>query len=295
MNVEAQHLFVTAPDGLKLHVCCHGCRTERTRTVVCLPGLSRSTEDFDALAQALASDPEHPRRVFSVDYRGRGQSEYDRDPGNYSLTVELADLVAALTALEIHSAVFVGTSRGGILAMMLAAVRPVAMDGVVLNDIGPVIDIKGLVRIKSYVGRMPQPKSFDDGAEILRQLFGTQFPTLTVADWQAFARRSFAEQSGMLVPRYDPKLARVFKGMDFERALPPLWKEFAALAAIPLMVVRGANSDVLSAGTVEAMRLRHPDMETFEVPDEGHAPLLMEGEVVSRIAAFVDRCGRGGK
>ena len=168
---DSAHFFVSAPDGLRLHARGYGARGRR-RPVVCLPGLARTTDDFDALATALANDPDRARHVLAIDYRGRGKSEYDRDPANYNIATEIADLLAVLTALEIEPAVFVGTSRGGILAMMLATVRPAAIAGVVLNDIGPVIETKGLVRIKSYLGRLPQPKSFEDAAEILRHLFG---------------------------------------------------------------------------------------------------------------------------
>ena len=239
------HHFVSAPDGLRLHARGYGARGER-RPVVCLPGLARTTDDFDPLAAALANDPHRPRQVLAIDYRGRGESEYDANPGNYNIATEMADLLAVLTALEVEPAVFVGTSRGGILAMMLATVRPAAIAGVVLNDIGPVIDIKGLVRIKSYLGRLPQPKNFEDGGEILRSLFSTQFPKLSPEEWTMFARRTFKEQNGSFAPRYDPKLAAVLEGIDMARSVPPLWKEFDALASVPLMIIRGANSDILS-------------------------------------------------
>ncbi len=284
------HLFVSAPDGLRLHVRSYGPRGGRLRPVVCLPGLARTTDDFDALAGALANDPDRARYVLAIDYRGRGQSEYDTNPGNYNVATEVADLLAVLTALEIEHAVFVGTSRGGILAMLLATVRPGAIAGVALNDIGPVIETKGLVRIKSYVGRLPQPRSFEDGGEILRSLFSSQFPKLGPEDWTMFARRTFVEQDGLLRPRYDPKLARVLDGIDMQRSLPPLWREFDALASVPVMVIRGANSDILSAETVEAMRARRPDIVTLEVPDQGHAPLLTESDVIAEIGAFIGRC-----
>src|SRR5713101_3016806 len=149
--------FVTAQDGLKLHVQEWGSRAAPALPVVCLPGLARTVADFEPLATALSGDSKAPHRVLARDSRGRGKSQYDGNPANYNLRVELADLLAVLTALEIPQAAFVGTSRGGILAMLLAAARPTAIAGCVLNDIGPVIDPKGLMRIKSYVGKLPRP------------------------------------------------------------------------------------------------------------------------------------------
>jgi pimeloyl-ACP methyl ester carboxylesterase len=286
---EPASVFVTAPDGLRLHVRCHGRRSSRVLPVVCLPGLARTTADFDQLAAALAGkDPF--RRVFAVDYRGRGRSEYDRNPENYSLAVESADVLAVLTALDIGRAVFIGTSRGGILTMLLATVRPAVIAGAVLNDIGPVIEAKGLVRIKSYVGKLPPPKNFEEGAEILRRLFDAQFPKLDGESWLAAAQRTWQERDGRLAPTYDVRLAKTLEGIDLERPLPSLWKEFDALRAVPLMVIRGANSDVLSDETVALMRERHSAMATMLVPDQGHAPLLAEPDVIRRLAAFVGDC-----
>lgn len=282
--------FVTAPDGLRLHARGYGDRNRRHLPVVCLPGLARTTDDFDTLAAALANDPDRARHVLAVDSRGRGESEYDRDPANYNIATEVADLLAVLNALEVEPAVFVGTSRGGILAMVLASVRPTAIAGVVLNDIGPVVETRGLERIKSYLGRLPQPENLDHAADILRHLFAAQFPKLGPDDWTAFARRTFKEQDGSFKPRYDPKLAEVLNGVDMARSLPPLWKEFDALASVPVMVVRGANSDILSEQTVAEMSVRRPDMDVLVVPDQGHAPLLAEREVITRIGEFVARC-----
>jgi pimeloyl-ACP methyl ester carboxylesterase len=288
--MNMQDHFISAPDELRLHARGYGARGGRQRPVVCLPGLARTTDDFDTLAAALANDPERARYVLAVDYRGRGESGYDPNPANYNVATEIADLLTVLTALAIEPAVFVGTSRGGILAMVLATVRPTAIAGVVLNDIGPVIETKGLVRIKSYLGSLPHPKTFDEAADNLRRVFGADFPKLDPNDWMMWARRTFKEKDGALMLRYDPKLAGVLDAMDMQRPQPPLWTQFDALAPVPLMVIRGANSDLLSAETVEAMRARRPSIVTLEVPDQGHAPLLNESDVISKIAAFIDTC-----
>src|SRR5262252_2776793 len=287
-------LFVGAQDGLRLHVRALGARTNRALPVICLPGLARTTADFEELAVALASDRARPRRVLALDYRGRGKSDYDRKPANYNLQVELGDVLSVLTALDIGQAAFVGTSRGGILTMLLAVARPAAIAGCVLNDIGPVIDLEGLVRIKSYVGKLPQLPSFPAAANTLRRRFGSYFPKWSDDDWLAFARATFKEAGGQLVPDYDPKLATILEAIGPEQPLPTLWKEFDALGRVPVMVIRGAKSDILSAATVEAMRERRRALEVVEVPDEGHAPRLAGSLTIGRIAAFIASCDATG-
>jgi pimeloyl-ACP methyl ester carboxylesterase len=282
--------FITAQDGLKLHVRAYGSRAASALPVICLPGLARTGADFHRLASALSDDAQSPRHVLALDYRGRGLSGYDPNPDNYSLPVELADILSVLTALEIAKGVFVGTSRGGLLAMLLGSARPAALAGVVLNDIGPVIEPRGLARIKSYVGRLPQPKSFEEAAEFLRQLFSPQFPALSADDWMELAQCVFRDQDGRIIPDYDPELARVLRDVDIERPLSPLWNEFDSLAFAPMLIIRGANSDLLSPATFEAMRARRRQCDAVVVPDQGHAPLLTDKETISRIGAFVRFC-----
>jgi pimeloyl-ACP methyl ester carboxylesterase len=282
-------VFITAQDGLTLHVRRYGSRVASALPVVCLPGLARTAADFHSLAAALAADPAKPRLVLALDYRGHGQSKYDRNPDNYTLPVALADLSAVLTALEIAPAIFVGTSYGGLLAMMLAVWRPTAIAGVILNDIGPVIEPQGLVRIKGYVGKLPVPRNFEEGAEILRWWFDAQFPKLAPQDWLAFAQRTWREHRGRLVPDYDLKLARTLQGADLQH-LPTLWDHFDALARVPLMIIRGAKSDMLASTTLDAMVSRRNELEVAVVPDQGHAPLLDEPKLMRRIAAFVASC-----
>jgi pimeloyl-ACP methyl ester carboxylesterase len=285
-ETAGRSLFVTAQDGLRLHVRAYGARASAALPVVCLPGLARTAADFESLAAILSSD----RQVLAVDYRGRGKSDYDHNPANYNLQVELADVLAVLTASGIGPAVFIGTSRGGILTMLLAVARPTAIAGCVLNDIGPVIELGGVMRIKSYVGKLPQPASFREAADVLQQRFGSHFPKWGDADWLAFAHRTFKQANGRIVPDYDIKLATILDAVTPERPLPPLWKEFDALARLPVMVVRGTNSDILSEATVEAMRARRRSLDVVEVADEGHAPRLTDPQTAGRIAAFIALC-----
>ena len=294
IRAAGNSLFVSAQDGLRLHIRAHGARTNRAVPVVCLPGLVRTTADFDTLAAALASDPDRPRRVLVLDYRGRGKSDYDRKTANYNLQVELADVLSVLTALGIGRAAFVGTSRGGILTMLLAVARPTAIAGCVLNDIGPVIDLEGLMRIKGYVGKLPALASFPAAAEALKRRFGSQFPRWSDDDWLAFAQATFKEDGGRLVPDYDPKLATILEAVGPARPLPTLWSEFDALGRVPVMVIRGANSDILSAATVEGMRKRRRALEVLEVPEEGHAPRLAGAPTIDRVAGFIASCDATG-
>jgi pimeloyl-ACP methyl ester carboxylesterase len=173
--------------------------------------------------------------------------------------------------------------------MMLTVSRPKAIAGVILNDIGPVIEPQGLAWIKRYLGKLPIPPNFVEGARILRWLFHEQFPKLPPQDWIAFAQRTWREHGGGLVLDYDPKVVRTLQKPILEN-LRTLWNEFDALARVPLMVIRGANSDMLASTTLDAMLARRHELEVAIVPDQGHAPLLTEPKLIRRIAAFVASC-----
>jgi len=284
MHDTGTSVFVSAPDGLRLHARDYGSRSGTALPVVCLPGLTRTVADFEVLAPVLAVNG--PRRVIALDSRGRGQSEYDRNPENYNLLVELGDLVAVLTALAVGPAIFIGSSRGGLLAMHLAVAHPMAIAGIVLHDIGPVIEPKGLARLRSYVGKLPQPRTFAEGADIL------QFPSLTADQWLADAHRVWQLRDGAMALTYDKRLSRTLTTIDIERPLPPLWNEFEAFKRVPLLVIHGAKSDILSAQTVASMAARHPAMDVIEVADQGHVPLL-EGEGTMRgLGEFVAKCDK---
>jgi len=284
-------IFATSADGLRLHARGIGPADTAALPVLCLPGLTRTAEDFDIVAQALASDPQNPRRVVALDYRGRGQSDFDSNPANYTVPIEAADVLTQASAANIPRAILLGTSRGGLIAMVLAATRPDLVAGLVFNDIGPELDIAGLMKIKGYLGVPATPQTWDAAASGLRRLFGGVFPDLTDNDWMDWARRAFRQDAnGQLVRTYDPALAHGFDAISLETPPPPLWDLFDQMARVPLLSIRGELSDLLSRACVSGMKRRRPDMETHDVPLQGHAPLLADAPTIARIKAFCRRC-----
>ncbi len=279
-------IYYASFDDLKLYVRHYPAPEAKLRPIICLPGLTRNSRDFQTLATYLSKHPEKPRNVYCLDYRGRGRSQYDRSWRNYTPFNELRDVLDFLTLRGLHGVGIVGTSRGGIIAMLMAALRPTAMGPVVLNDIGPVIETRGLARIMGYVGRMPVPKTWPDAITLLREMNERAFPEFNDAQWEEIAREVFDEQRGRPARAYDRRLARALGTIDLSRAVPDLWPQFIALGQVPVFVLRGANSDVLSADTLEAMTERHPNLRGLTVPDQGHAPVLKEPETVEAIGSF---------
>ncbi len=285
---DVRSRFYTSPDGLKLHLRDYGPRDSAALPVVCLPGLARTAEDFNMLARALADGQAGaPRRVVAIDYRGRGLSDRDPNWTHYDLGVESADIQSLLTAVEIHKAIFIGTSRGGLHCMLLAVLRPTLLRAVVMNDIGPVLEARGLARIRGYVGKLPRPKSWTDAVSMFKQVSGAHFTALSDADWMAYARLTLQEQNGQLVTRYDPMLTKVLWDIDLEAPLPDLWPQFEALSPLPLLVIRGENSDLLSETTLADMLRRHTGAQALVVPGQGHAPLLLDAPSITRICNFI--------
>ncbi|MDX8469240.1 alpha/beta hydrolase [Mesorhizobium sp. VK23B] len=280
--------FYAAPDGLKLHARVYGQTNTDAWPVVCLPGLTRNARDFHELALHLSSKPRRPRKVVAFDYRGRGQSDYDPDISHYNVGVEAGDVLAGLSELGIEEAAFIGTSRGGLIIHVLGALKPAVLKAIVLNDIGPVIGAEGLAHIRSYLDRAPKPKTFAEAIEAQRRVHGAGFPALTDADWARMVGAICRDTDAGLVPDFDPALIDTVAGVDFSKPLPDLWPQFEALAAIPMLAVRGGNSKLLSAVTLEEMGKRHPGMETITVEGQGHAPFLETGNLPEKIAAFLD-------
>lgn len=282
---EWQSRHVLAKDGLRLHLREIGNRAGTDLPVICLPGLSRNADDFEVIGRALAETGN--RWVIALDSRGRGGSEYDPDWRRYDLQVELEDLFTVLDTLGIARAIFFGTSRGGLLTALTGITRPSLLAASILNDIGPVIEGRGLARIRGYVGKLPRPKTFDEATQVLRQVFGTHFTDMAPEAWSRFARRTWKEGPKGLEPRYDPNLMRPLAELDLEKPLPVLWTQFETLAVAPLMVIRGELSDILGEQTARDMVARHPDARLHEVAYQGHAPILEDAPTIEAVRAFV--------
>ncbi len=275
----------SARDGLRLYARHYPVQGSARRPVLCLAGLTRNARDFHDLAMALATPDEAGRDVYALDCRGRGLSEHDRDWTNYSLLVELNDVLDFMTLKGLHDAAIVGTSRGGLLAMMMAVLRPAAMGAVVLNDIGPVLERDGLARIVAYVGRMPLPKDWKEATELAREMNRRQFTAVPNEHWADFARAWFNDENGLPAPGYDASIAKTISLTD--GPMPELWPQFGALARVPVLAIRGENSDLLSEKTVAEMRARHPRLMAITVRGQGHAPLLKDAPTIAAIAEFL--------
>jgi len=269
-------------DGLTLSFREYGSRISDATPVLCLPGLTRNSADFHAIATILESE----RRVISLDARGRGRSDYDPNYQNYNLVTEVGDVLSLISAEFDRPCIVLGTSRGGLAAMILCGVRPSMMAGVVLNDIGPVLDAKGLDRIKDYLGIPPVPlDTWEDAAAAIEASHAEDFPDLRAPDWLAWAQRTFREENGKPVLDYDLKLRDAV--LEQTGPVAEMWPQFRAMADIPTLVLRGENSDLLSVQTVEEMRRAKPDLTAVTIKGRGHVPLLDEYESVSAINAFL--------
>lgn len=270
--------YFTAPDGAELFYTDEG----HGRVLLCLPGLTRTGRDFDYLV------PHLPRlRLIRPDYRGRGKSQWT-GAASYTVPQEGADVLALLDHLGLDQVALLGTSRGGIIGMYLGTVAGDRLRGLCLNDVGPVIEAQGLERIADYVGRTPSARSHAQAALALERAF-PEFSDVPGGRWLEEAQRHFIETDQGLDLNYDPSLRESFLAA-MEGGGGDLWPMFDACAALPLAVIRGASSGLLSAATVAEMQRRRPDMIQAEVPGRGHIPFLDEPEAVQAIHEWLGQC-----
>jgi pimeloyl-ACP methyl ester carboxylesterase len=282
-----EHTFTSA-DGLRLFARDYGPEAGKLLPVLCLSGLTRNSKDAHAVAVRLCE----ARRVLAPDYRGRGRSAYAQDWTTYRPDVELEDAIALLDRLGIERSVVFGTSRGGIVAMLMASRHKSRMAGVLLNDIGPELERAGLLRIRGYLGKAPHGENWEDTvAELKRSQSG--FETLSESEWLAFAHRLYRDEPGRPALDYDPNLARAFPSEEQieQGASAELWTLFEHLSGLPATVVRGERSDLLSEETVARMLAALPGLDAVTVPGRGHAPFLDEPESVAAIDRLLARCG----
>jgi len=284
---EAEDIFYRSHDDLVLYARKYGGEGAPGRPLVCLAGLTRNGRDFHDLAVALSTHPSHPRPVYCIDYRGRGRSEWDKDWHNYSPYIELLDVTALLTLRGLTNAAMLGTSRGGIVTMLLAVMRPSAIGCAILNDIGPVIETAGLARIMGYAGKIPLPRDWDEATRIVRDINIRQFTAVGSEGWRKLARQLFNEEDGRPAAACDPRVAAALSEVDIARVVPAMWEHFESLYQVPVMVLRGENSDLLSAATVQEMQARHPALTPVVIRNEGHAPLLLDRLSQRLIADFL--------
>ena len=271
-------------DGLRLHYRDYpGAGDDARPPVLCLPGLTRNARDFATLAARLAAPQGGGWRVLCPELRGRGLSGYAPDAMTYTPLHYVQDVLALLDQAGISRVVAIGTSLGGLMTMGMGMLCPQRLAGAVLNDVGPVLEPQGLAKIASYVGLDPHFSGWDEGAEALRATYGANFPRWRRADWLAMAHRVLvAEGDGTLRFDYDPRIAVPFLAGPAE-PLPDLWPGLEALGKGPLLLLRGALSDILSAETLAEMTRRAPGAEAVTLPDIGHPLTLDEPEAVAAI------------
>ena len=286
MNGNASDYFYDTADGLRLYCRVYAAQRPGGLPVLCLPGLTRNSRDFVALATHLSAQ----RDVLTADLRGRGRSAWDPDPSHYQLPIYIQDAWSLLESRCLSRVLVVGTSLGALMGMAMAAMKPDRIAGVVLNDAGPEIDPAGLRRIAGYAGKLPPVSCWAEAVEQAKSVYGLALPGLTDEDWFDYAHRGFRENAaGIPVPDVDPKISQAFKNPP--TAPTDLWPLYSQTKGVPMLVIRGALSDVLSAATVARMAREKPGLQHITVANRGHAPLLDEPECLAVIDGFIARYG----
>ena len=275
---------ITTFDNLSLYVRDYGNPLDVRVPLFCLGGLTRNSKDFESLAERYSADG---RRVICPDYRGRGQSQYDPNWSNYDPRTYIRDIQDILAALNVHRVVVVGTSLGGILGMGMGAAMPTVLAAVVMNDVGPVVETEGLDFIIDYIKEDRPHDDWDAAVVTIKKML----PNLTFQDesiWLKMAENTFRKcDDGKLRFDWDVNIAKPLLASDYK--IPDMWPLFRALADIPALVLRGAESDILSPECFAEMQKVKPDLVAVEIPRAGHVPTLAEPESRAALDEFVGR------
>jgi len=271
-------------DGLRLYARAYDAPRAGAPTVLCLHGLTRNSRDFEDLAPHL----QRLYRVIVPDLRGRGFSARDPQLQNYQPAIYVQDILALLATVDAPRVAIIGTSLGGMLAMMLSFSHPERIAAIILNDVGPEIDPVGIERIKQYAGKLPPARTWGEAAAQTRTVYGDAWPGLPPERWEALARRGYRESAaGMVEPDADPNIGEALRAAP--AAALDLWPLWNALRNVPTLAIRGARSDILSSGTFARMKRENADLQQLEVANRGHVPLLDEPECLTAIDAFLTR------
>ncbi len=289
MSKEFEEFRWQSDDGLSLFAKNWTGSKSGSRPLLCLAGLTRNSSDFDELARTLSQDSTNPIQVIAMDYRGRGLSDYDLNNTNYSFERELKDITAGLDTLQIETVDILGTSRGGIHAIIMSTFYPNRVSKVILNDIGPDISEEGLQRINEYVGVPVNFSNQNEAALNLKKLFGDQFPLMTDLDWIEEVKRTYKISEGQIVLNYDLNLRQSFIEQSEKNSNVDLWALFKGLASKELMVIHGVFSNILTEQTIEKMNQEHPNLQIVQVQDQGHPPQLRDSETQEKIRSFLRR------
>jgi pimeloyl-ACP methyl ester carboxylesterase len=281
-NAGYDDCYLVVRDGLKLHYRDYPGASDRP-PILCLHGLTRNSRDFADFAKRYSP----AFRILALEFRGRADSDYDPLPMRYNPLTYAGDVLELLDQLSLDRAIFVGTSLGGLVTMTIAAMAPQRIAGTILNDIGPDVDPGGIDRILTYVGKDRRFRSWDEAADAIASNYGAAFDRYTHDDWVKMAKRNCREVDGEIRFDYDMAIAEPFRTTGPTPHVD-LWPLFAVLASKPLLVVRGAKSDLLTADTVGKMREIASDAKFAVVDGVGHAPELNEPEAVAAIDAFLD-------
>ena len=282
MSAFKDHFFQTQ-DGLRLYARDYPGPDDNAPVVLCLHGLTRNSRDFQELSPALADH----FRVLVPEQRGRGRSDYDDDLSRYALLQYVEDMRGLLSDLGIKQVAIVGTSMGGLMTFALNALYPGLVTRAVINDIGPEIAEVGLNRIKSYVGMVGPFADWDEARVYLKSASAEIFPDWQDAQWDDFAHQCYVERDGQVIVDYDPRIAEPLAAENNDTEADSLWSLFAAMSAVPSLLIRGELTDLLTESCVAKMCEGHPDMAVMSVPRVGHAPMLNESGVTEAICEFL--------
>ena len=279
---KAKDIWYRSLDGLQLYACDY-CPAEPIETIVCMHGLTRNSKDFDPVVELLSEQ----YRVITVDLRGRGRSQWDRSPANYQPACYVQDMFILFEKLNLGDVILLGTSLGGLMSMLMSAMHPEKIKAVIVNDIGPEIHPEGLARIKSYVGKSKGVNNWAEATAQVKLINQHDFPDLSEKQWSDFALRLYREnQAGIPVLDYDPAISQPMIESE-EAAAPTLWDVFEHTANKPLLLIRGALSDILTDTIVHKMLKVKPDISYCCLSNRGHAPLLSESKAQQAIKNFL--------